>query len=148
MSLSKTDFDRIFWMSNIVDFDVIPSKRTVSEKFKVQSSKAVLKLSELGFYTDDERERFFGGPMTIIGSNPKSMNGAAFALVFTCYDFFQKKMNPSSWHHLLRCIQNSEYRKKNVKNYKEFESFLIDYGITVDDLIRYFIYAENLHLND
>lgn len=146
MKYSKSDRDRCSaWKYSEADFDTIPSKRTVSEKFKVQAYKAGFKLSEIGLFSDDDRESFITGPLLTLSQNPGSFNGAAFALVYTCFDIYTKRFNPENWNNLVRLIQKADYRKTQLKLHAtDFESFLIEFGINVDDLIRYYIYAYDL----
>jgi hypothetical protein len=137
MNLGK-DYDRLHIASQtryaLIDEFTPPSKRTIQQKFQIQAMRAANTLVELKMMEGEAANLFlekFGIP---VSSQPGTMNGAAFALVFCCFDFRKNEFSLKKWQKLVQKISNPS---------TGFDVFVKEYGITVSDLIRYYIFAEN-----
>jgi len=121
-----------------------PSKRTIAQKFEVQAKVAVNKLLELRLMDNEDAENFLTNFIKPISSRSTTLNGGAFALVFLCMDWGQKKFIISkkkdrfSWQDLIDFISRPNNR---------LSSYIKEYGITINDLIRYLIYSQNYFSN-
>lgn len=147
MNLGK-DYDRLHIVSQaryaMGDDFVPPAKRTIQQKFQIQAQRAANRLEELKMMTGQSANLFLEEFIIPVSNQAGTMNGAAFALVFCCYDFLERKFvmdkskNVISWKKLLENISQPK---------AGFDEFIKEYGITVNDLIRYFIYTENYFKN-
>jgi hypothetical protein len=143
MNLGKTDYDRVHMETETrysfgIDEFTPPSKRTIQQKFRIQSMKAVNKLVELNIMMGQAGNLFLEKFAQPISGNPGTMNGAAFALVFCCFDFksnrfvMKKSEEVYTWKELTELINNPK---------GGLDEFIKEYGITVNDLIRYLVFA-------
>ena len=149
--LERKWFDRVGFTSlpgGRFDFDefIHPSKRTVSQKFEIQFKLAINKLVDLNLVYSAEADNILREFLRPLCADSGSMNGAAFALVFTCFDPTTRKLILQSktkfnWQNILEYIKDPKKIKK-VDNYG-FDSFLKEYGITAADLVRYLVYLQN-----
>jgi hypothetical protein len=143
MNLGK-DFDRLYIASQtryaLIDDFTPPSKRTIQQKFQIQAMRAANKLVDLKMMMPEAANLFLEKFAIPVSSNPGTMNGAAFALVFCCFDFMNNEFimkddaDTLSWKTIQENISHPSHG---------FEEFVKEYGITINDLIRYFIFSEN-----
>lgn len=147
--LERNYFERVSYSAQRFSFDnlIPPSKRTVAQKFEMQSKKALNELIDLKLFGDFELNHqklsdiFLNDYLKKI--DPKSKNGAAFALVFCCFNFYTQKFTMKKHKDFLSWEDLVEFINKNPPS-SGFKKFIDDYGIKAPDLIRYLIYARNL----
>lgn len=145
--LERNYFDRIGYAAERFSFDktVPPAKRTISQKFEIQYKKALNTLIDLKIFADDTKDGLKLSDILINDYlkriDPQTKNGAAFVLVFCCFNFYtnkfiiNKQKNQFSWVELIELIE---------KPSNDFKKFIDEYGIKVKDLIRYLIFSQNL----
>ena len=160
--LARNYFDSVNRFSARHDIDrlIHPSRMSTSEKFITTTKKALNRLvDKIGIMTDEAANDYLEGPFLKIKNEPGTMNGAALALVFTCYEFGTREFvmrseNDFSWENLLSILQHPKNLKPfltgNSEEYnsqekiQEMEKFIEEFGITGPDLVRYLIFAKNL----
>jgi len=125
--------------------------KTASEKFIWQGATACKILVQLHMLTETEAEYFIQNFLRVVDA--KTMNGAAFALVFTVYDIgtktwvidpkeFLKKhghlneklVKEKSWSGLMLRL------KKIDKQNKDFKELVEKYGMNPESLLRYLLF--------
>jgi hypothetical protein len=148
--LQRNYFERVGYSAERFSFDksIAPSKRTISQKFEVQYKKAINILIDMNIFIDDIKDGHKYSDILINdylrNIEPQSKNGAAFALVFCCFDFHSKKFiitkqeGTRSWKYLIELIEHPS---------AEFKRFIEEYGIKIKDLIRYLIFSQKYVAN-
>jgi hypothetical protein len=117
-----------------------PSKRTIAQKFEIQAKIAANKLIDLKLLDNEEAENFLTNFIKEISIKTPTLNGGAFALVFLCMDWQEKKIymtrkkDKFSWQDLIEIMSKPNSR---------LSSYIKEYGITISDLVRYVIYTRN-----
>lgn len=146
-TLEKNWWARVHHYSHLYDFDDSGSQiRTPSQKFIFMGKSAAIRLVKMNLLADEEAETFSSSVLTSI--TPGTLNGAAFALVYTTYDpythTFLQDVDPKATGEI-KAYQKKRCWSTLVKNLKseELKSFVHDYGITGPDLLRYFLYMKN-----
>jgi hypothetical protein len=126
-----------------------PSKRSIAQKFEIQAKIAINKLIDMKLTDEESAERFLNDFIKPISNNSNTMNGGAFALVFCCCDWYKKpptfiikkKKNTFSWEEMINIVKNPQQVDKKYK--LSMDSYIKEYGITENDLIRYLLFAQN-----
>lgn len=144
--LERNYFERVSYSAERFSFDksTIPSKRTISQKFEIQYKKALNTLIDIQMFNDADYQGLRLSDVLINDYlktiDPQSKNGAAFVLVFCCFNFYTKKFvikkqkeEHLSWEDIVDFID-----KPPSANFKKF---IDEYSIKTKDLIRYLIFC-------
>jgi hypothetical protein len=105
---------------------------------------AAIRLVKMNYLSDEEAETFSS---LLANMSPRTLNGAALALVYTTYDphtrTFLEEVDPKASGEM-KAYQKKRCWSTLVKNLKgdDLQSFVHDYGITAPDLLRYFFFLK------
>lgn len=144
-------FDRTAIMSfnTLWNEYIIPSQRTIPQKFQIETQKALLKLKEMKLIDPEIENNYLSSHLfKSISEIEATYNPGAFALLtFIIEDYRTLRTSHVKMNELFNFISEPDtYLVADDMNASSlFNEYILQYGITCEDLIRYIIFIQNFN---
>jgi hypothetical protein len=143
-------FDRTaIWSSRLlVDYNTLPQHRTMSQKFQIESVKALTKLLEMKLISYEQEENYLSSFLyKEISQKDTTYNPGAFAfLSFAIIEYSTLRFNSALLHQLFNYIKNPNLyvnTEIGTTSSQLLKDYIQRYGLTCEDLIRYIRFIQN-----
>jgi len=136
-------FDRtaILSLNTLITDYIVPSQRTIPQKFQIETMKSLTKLKEINLISVEEEYDYLSSDFyKSISEKDNTYNPGAFALIiYSINDLKAPKINKKKFNELLSII-NDPYK---MDSHELLIDYINHFGITCEDLIRYAIFIDN-----
>jgi len=135
-------FERTGGRLSLHTFDyVIPSQRTLAQKFQMETMKALSSLKEMNWITTEEEYEYLSSSFyKTVSEQEHTYNAGAFALLVYIINRYHPSITFDS--NRVRELWTRIQTPSSVSSVSSWEDYIHRYGITVEDLIRYLHYME------
>jgi len=137
----------ILSLNTLMDDYVVPFQRTIPQKFQMETMKALISLREMKLISAEDEYNYLSSDLyKLISELEVSYNSGAFVLLVYCInDFLSLQLDRTKIRKLLEWINDPDMIPSvaDVPISVLFNEYILKYGITSEDLIRYIIYIEN-----
>ena len=136
----------------LIDYNILPHQRTIQQKFQVETVKATTLLKEFKWIDSAQEENYLDGAFyKSISQLESTMNPGAFAFLIPCIENFQQlTLYPPQIQIILSRIKDpkSYVVRDSTQNVSHLlQEYILKFGITCEDLIRYILYLDQFRLN-